>query len=214
MSEEYYLLEDGEKKGPFAFNELIQRGIEIDTPVLLPGADEYQNASYLPEFMEYFDKQGYHFPTEDNLAGFGWRTLAFVIDYMVISIIAGFVCIKSGLLVVPPTGSFDPKAFFNTLPQHTVLMIEATVAIVFLIYNVLFEATGMRGSLGKRLCGLKVVDADGRRVNVGIAFLRNVGALTAYNPFGLIILIIIFFAGKYQQTWYERLLKTYMIKAE
>lgn len=213
MNEEYYVLEDGEKVGPFSFNQLINRGIDIDTPVSAPGDDNWHNASYLPEFIAYFETQGYNFPTEDNLAGFGWRTLAFIIDYMILSLVTGTICVKAGLLVFPASAKFDPAMFLNTLSQRSLLTIEACFVAVFLCYNVLFEASGIRGSIGKKVCGLKVVDADGRKLGIGMVFLRNLGAVTAYNLFGLIFLIINYFVAGHQQTWYERLGKTYMIKS-
>jgi len=66
MNDEYYILEDGEKVGPFSFDELTARGVDIDSSILVPGSDTWQNASYLPEFSEYFEAQGFYFPTEGN----------------------------------------------------------------------------------------------------------------------------------------------------
>jgi len=212
MNEEYYVLEDGEKTGPFSFSELIERGIDIDTPILMPGTDAWQNASYIPVFIEYFETQGYQFPTEDNLAGFGWRILAFIIDYMILSLIVFGIDVKSGLLVLPDTAKFDPAQFLSTMPQRSLIIIEISFAVTFLIYNTFFEATNFRGSLGKKLCGLKVVDADGRKLNVITAFLRNLGAVTVYNIIGMIFLAVSYTVGQQKQTWYERMGKTYMIR--
>ncbi len=213
MNEEYYVLEDGEKVGPFTYNELIERGLDVDTSVLTPLTDAWQNASYLPQFSEYFEAMGYYFPTEDNLANAGWRTIAFIIDYIIVSVITMFIALNAGLFKLPATTTFNPAAALSMLSQRTIYTMEASLAIVFLLYNILFESTA-RGSIGKRICGLKVVDEDGRKLTLVKTFLRNVGALTAFNIFGLVFLIVSFFFRDLRQTWYERLTKTYVIKPE
>lgn len=212
MGEEYYILEDGVKRGPFTFKELIQQSIGLDTQVLAPGMDTWQSASYLPQFSEYFASLGYLFPTEDNLASPLFRSLAFIIDYFILSIITGFVIIETGLLKLGDAAKFDPKTFIENLSSRDMLMIELSFVAVFLIYNVIFEIGGMRGSLGKRLCGLKVVDADGQSLTFVKALLRNIGAVTSYNIFGMVITAVSFFIGSHHQTWYERLTKVYVIK--
>jgi hypothetical protein len=55
--------------------------------VLSPKADDWQRASDLPEFFEYFEAKGVYFPTEDNLATFWWRLLAYLIDSVLISLL-------------------------------------------------------------------------------------------------------------------------------
>ena len=214
MNDEYYILEDGEKAGPFSFDELTERGIDIDSSILVPGSDTWQNASYLPEFNEYFESQGFYFPTEGNLAGFGWRTLASVIDYIVVSLIAGLIDIKAGWLVFPASTAFNPTLMLTNLSQRSLMIIELSFVVVFVLYNTIFEATDMRGSIGKRTCGLKVVDADGRKLSFLMAVARNIGAVTVYHIFGLIFLIISFFFSDRQQTWYDKQTKAYVIKPE
>ncbi len=206
MNEEYYVLENGEKTGPFSYDELIERGLEIDTQVLMPDAETWQNASYVPAFSEYFEAQGYYFPTEDNLAGFGWRTLAFFVDYMIVSAIAVLIDLQAGWVTLPA------KPTLTMLPERTMYIVEMSFCVLFLVYHSLFEATDSRGSIGKRMCSLKVVDEDGRRINLVKALLRNLGALLSFMFYGLPFLTIFFSERK--QTWYERLAKTYMIRVE
>jgi uncharacterized RDD family membrane protein YckC len=209
MNEEYYLLEGEDKIGPFSLKELLKRGIDIDTLILTADAEEWQEASYLPEFSDYFAEQGYIFPTEDNLANAGWRTLAFVIDYFIVSIIVMFFATRLKLFTIPATS--DPFAALSTLSQKTIYTMEGCLAIVFLLYNILLEST-LKGSIGKTICGLKVVDEDGRKLNLVKSFLRNIGSLTAFNIFGLVFLIVSFFYKPLRQTWYERLTKTFMVR--
>lgn len=210
MSDEYYVLEDGEKTGPFTFNELIDRGLEIDTSVLIPTADTWQNASYLPEFNGYFETRGFYFPTEDNLANAGWRILAFIIDYIFVSVIAIIIALQAGWVVLPTSATLNPLN--NTMPQRSMLIVEASFSVVFLIYHTLFEISVMRGGIGKKICGLKVVDEDGRGLTFIKALSRNFGALLSFMVYGLPFFTLFF--SEHKQTWYERLVRTYMIKTE
>jgi uncharacterized RDD family membrane protein YckC len=211
MNDEYYILENGEKMGPFSFNELIKKGIEIDTSIATSSAGEWQNASYLPEFNEYFESQGFYFPTEDNLAGFGWRMLAFFIDYIIVSLIAVIIILKAGWVTFPTSPALN-MAFTNIMSPKAMMIIEANFAFVFLVYHTLCEASKLRGSVGKKICGLKVVDADGKRINIIKALARNLGAFLSFMLYGLPFFTLFFSAHK--QTWYDRLAKTYMIKIE
>ena len=212
MNEEYYVLENGEKTGPFSYKELAARGIDLDTPVSTSADDDWQNASYLPEFNEYFESKGYYFPTEENLAGFGWRTLAFIIDYLLIAVAVMFIGIKTGWVTLPPpTASFS--ASMSMLSQKSLVFIEISFAAIYLVYNILFELIDTQGSIGKKICSLKVVDADGRKPTFINSFIRTVGALTAFNILGLLILISSFFFSDRKQAWYDRLVKTYIIRS-
>ena len=54
MNSDYYILEDGEQKGPFTFDELIEMEPDLHTRVLSPNADGWQDACDLPELYDYF----------------------------------------------------------------------------------------------------------------------------------------------------------------
>jgi uncharacterized RDD family membrane protein YckC len=210
MDDEYYVLEDGEKTGPFTFNELIDREINVDTPVLIPSVDTWQNASYLPEFNDYFEAKGFYFPTEDNLATVGWRILAFIIDYIFVSAIAITIALQAGWVVLPTSAKLNPLN--NIIPERSMLIIEVSFSVMFLIYHTLFEVSGMRGGIGKKICGLKVVDEDGRGLTLIKALSRNFGVLLSFMVYGLPFFTLFF--SEHKQTWYERLVKTYMIRIE
>lgn len=211
MNKEYYLVENGEKKGPYTFTELINADIDIYTQLIAGTNNTLVYASYLPEFSEYFESLGYLFPTESNIAHPANRTLAFIIDYFVVSLISIFVLIKLGLFTLPANGSFSSVKEMEALTSKNVLPIEICLGIVYLLYNIIFETAG-RGSLGKIICGLKVIDEDGRKLSFLKTFLRNVGALTAFNLIGMVFMIVSFFLRPIRQTWYERLTRTYVIK--
>ena len=213
MNDEYYLVEGEERKGPYTFNELINADIDIYTELATGPNEEPVYASYLPEFSEYFENQGYIFPTENNIAHPAWRTLAFLIDYIIISTITMFVLVRLGLMTIPLDANLNSIKNLEALTSKNIYAIEACLAAVYLLYNVILESTA-RGSIGKIICGLKVVDEDGQKLSLVKTFLRNCGALTIFNLVGMIFLIVSFFLRQVRQTWYERLTKTYVIKPE
>ena len=204
MNEAYYVLEDGEKTGPFSYQELIEREIDIDTQISTPEDETWQNASYLPEFIEYFESQGYNFPTEDNLAGFGWRVLAFCIDNILVSYLLSNL--QAFGLNIPQVRSLDE---FRAIPIKSIIIWNLTLYAVFLIYNTLFESSALKGSIGKIICRIEVVDEDGRKLSLLGALKRNFGAILSSMISGLPFLT--FFFSQQNQTWYDKLVNAYII---
>jgi len=202
MNNEYYILEDEEQLGPFTFNELIERDIDIYTQVLSP-TNEWQYASELPEFNEYFEAKGIYFPTQDNLAGAGWRTLAFIVDYIILVIIVEIIAVQGGWVSLPTTTKFTMP------PPNAVMTLQLMFYGVYLVYHTLFEITGWKGSIGKKLCGLKVVDLNGQKMGFLQAAGRNLGSILS-----LILLVpyLSILLSEYKQEWYDNLAKAYIIK--
>ncbi|MDB5129024.1 DUF4339 domain-containing protein, partial [Mucilaginibacter sp.] len=87
MTDSYFVFKNNQEEGPFTLEEVMETGLDVDTMVLSPLADDWQRASDLPEFFEYFETKGIYFPTEDNLATFWWRLLAYLIDSVLISLL-------------------------------------------------------------------------------------------------------------------------------
>jgi uncharacterized RDD family membrane protein YckC len=202
MNDEYYLIEDGEKTGPYTFNELINMELTIHTELITPKSDVPQYASELPEFNSYFEAQGIYFPTLDNLAPYGSRIVAFIIDYILVSMIALFIDIRMGWFVMPD----QPKFILESSQQLT---IAGTCYIVFLIYNVLFELSPSKGSIGKMIFKLIVVDANGKNLKIINSLVKNLGVILSLIFFTIPFLTAFF--NEHHQTWYERLTKAYQI---
>ena len=76
MTDNYYILQDGEKTGPFTYGELMDMGLDVNTRIVSETGSDWQNAADIPDFFEYFEARGHAFPTEDNLATFWVRLLA------------------------------------------------------------------------------------------------------------------------------------------
>ena len=204
MNNEYYILEDEEQLGPFSFDELLKRDIDIHTSILAPKATEWQYASEIPELYEYFEAKDIYFPTLDNLATAGQRTLAFIIDYLLLSIIVELIALQAGWVTLPTTGKF-------VLPEADIMLkMQLVFYVVYLSYNVLFELTGWKATIGKKICGLRVIDVNGEKISILQSLGRNVGAILSIALTMAPFLSI--FGSEYKQEWYDNLAKTYMIK--
>jgi len=202
MNDEYYLVEGEEKKGPYTFNELTQMDLDVHTEVITPLSDKPQYASELPEFNDYFEAQGVYFPTMDNLASLGKRLSAFIIDYFGIYIIVSNVAVRTGWVVLPLDYTFGKPV------PASMLIMSASVIATFLLYKTICEATNLKGSIGKKIFKLIVVDIDGQRLSIPKSLLRNLGvilSITIWIPF-----LSVFFS-EHRQEWYDSIAKTYVL---
>jgi uncharacterized RDD family membrane protein YckC len=205
MSDQYYLQEGDEKTGPFTYDELVDNGLEINSRLTVGNSSTWQNASDLPEFNDYFEWRGYYFPTEDNLASFWWRLLAYVIDSIIISVGISIAASDFLISVYKEMGT-DPGSTESLLARLKFNLVILTVSAV---YHSIFESTPMRGSIGKRLCKLAVVDADGRRLSVLKALIRNFGKILSSLAFGIGYIAILW--DDHKQAWHDKMAGTYVI---
>lgn len=202
MNEEYYLIEGEQKSGPYTFKEITQMDIDIHTEIITASNDKQQYASELPEFNEYFERKGIYFPTEDNLASFGKRVGAFLIDYIGWYLLVSNVVLNTGLIVLPANYTLG-----GPVPP-AMLKLSLIMLASFLVYNTICEVTGLKGSLGKKILRMAVVDIDGQRLSIPRAFLRNLGvvlSITIWVPF-----LSVFFS-EHRQAWYDSWARTYVI---
>jgi len=210
MNEEYYILVDGEQTGPYTFNELIEQQPGLHTRIMAPSADTWQDACDVPELFEYFRTQGYHFPTEDNLASFWWRLVAFSIDMVLMSLILDFIIIPllnaKGITHINLAVPFNPYK----VSVHDATILQVLFFVVLLLYNSGCEVSAMQGTLGKKACGLVVVDQDGDVINVGMSLLRNIGKGLSVSFWGVGAISIFWTEGK--QGLYDLLAKTYVVR--
>jgi uncharacterized RDD family membrane protein YckC len=209
MNEAYFILVDGEQTGPYTFDELIEKEPGLHTRIMAPSADTWQDACDVLELFEYFRNNGYYFPTEDNLASYWWRLLAFAIDLLLMSFVLSFlipILNQKGFTHINLAPPFDP---YKT-SVHDITVIQVLFNLVLLLYNAGCEASSMGGSLGKKLCGLVVVDQDGEGINFGVALLRSFGKVLAIYFWGVGTLSIFWTEGK--QGLYDLLAKTYVVR--
>lgn len=204
MINDYYLMKDGQKIGPFSHVDLMERGILPNTRLLSPISRDWQSAIYLPEFHSYFQSQGIYLPVKSNLAGFWWRLLAYLIDYILLASLLVLIGVFIGLFM-RFTGSY-----INLKSPENKLRLRLVGILIFIIYNTSFESTLMQGSIGKTLCKLKVVNAKGERIKLANALGRNSAKLLSSLVVGMGFLNI--YWDSKRQGWHDQLAKTYVIR--
>jgi len=204
MINTYYLFENGQQIGPFSHHELMDRGVAPDELILSPISNEWQSASDLPEFADYFESVGIYYPTGTNLATFWWRLLAYLIDYVLILLLAVAFGVVIGLAL-----RFTGGSYYWIYDKHN-WGLKFSLAIMLICYNSVFEATKMQGSIGKTICKLKVVNAQRGRINFTNALGRNLSKIISSLVCGMGFLNIFWDSKK--QGWHDQIAKTYIIR--
>lgn len=208
MAHQYYILENNEQSGPFSINEMMQMDLDIYTRILSPLTGTWQDACDLPEFYPYFVSRGIYLPTGDNLASFGWRLLAWIMDYVILTFIASFIftaMAQRGIVHILRTYDDWVKA-----PKTELLIMQGIFLATMIIYNAICEASAMRGSFGKRVCKLVVVDINGQRLSFVTVFLRSVGKAISIFVVYLGFVSILF--TEHKQALHDMLARTYVVK--
>jgi len=211
MDNEYLILEDGEQTGPFTLEEVIEKEPDLHTRILSPNETAWKDACDLPELYEYFLALGVDFPTEDNLASFWIRLLAFIIDLFLLSILFDILLV----IFIPSSELANLQKYvgidaFAKMPDSQKNIMELVVYTILIVYNMIGEASPMRGSLGKRICRLAVVDADGQGLTVLNALVRSFGRVVSLF-FSGIGFVSIFFT-EHKQALHDLVAKTYVIR--
>lgn len=199
MSDAYYIIEYDHEKGPYTFKELIGLHLEIDTRVLSPAATNWEDACDVPELSLYFEQRGIYFPAKSNLASFWWRLLAYVIDFIIIEL--------STYLVL------DHLALSGVINSHS--FVDMLLALVILhgliiLYNTICEITPMKGSIGKRICRLVVVDIDGSGIGFLSALKRNVYKILSRMLFYLGFMRVLW--DEHRQAWHDEFVGAYVVR--
>lgn len=190
MVSEYYILEEGQKLGPFTEQELKDKPLEPDDIVLLPSQTQGTPAYSMPEFGAYFKEEGIYYPTKENTITYFHRLAAFVIDVAILTI----VIVILGVVFFPQY--FTPENL-NGLKNNQTVLFEFKMGMfaIITLYNSFFESTRLMGSIGKSIFGIAVVDELGYALTFKQAFGRN---------FGKIISEFIFYIGYISMFWTER----------
>ncbi|RYD92018.1 MAG: RDD family protein [Sphingobacteriales bacterium] len=168
MINNYYILQNNEQTGPFTHEELMDMGIKGDTFVLSPLAAEWQHAASLPEFHIFFHSQGIYVPTQTNQAGFWWRLLAYIIDSVILTMLT-----SAPTFIMEVINGVTESAVTEAVGNY----FNVIYLFAYLLYHPTCEASNMRGSFGKMICKLAVVDSSGQRISFFHAVGRNLGKI-------------------------------------
>jgi uncharacterized RDD family membrane protein YckC len=204
MINEYYILREGQKEGPYTHTQLMEMGISATDFLLSPLADGMQQAADLPEFKEHFTSMGIYLPDQRNVATFWWRVLAFLIDYAIVT--AGFTLFLSVIEVITVFFHRDIITGFTDFELFSRLIFF----LGLVAYNATFEATTMQGGIGKVICKLVVVDGNGQRLSFGKALSRNFAKLLSSLLCGLGFLTVAW--NPMKQGWHDQVAKAYVVR--
>ncbi len=147
---------------------------------------------------------------EIPMGGKGQRLLAYIIDTIFSTAAqfggAIFGAVVAGMIL----GANQPKeAQENAISAGMVLGMYFW-ALVFGVFNSIL-LQGLTGStLGKRIVGIQVVSADGRKFGIYRAVLRNLSTVVSALPFGLGFIAILW--NKKNQCWHDAIVGTIVIK--
>ena len=137
-----------------------------------------------------------------ELAGYGDRFLAFLIDFGVLILIGLAFGILQWLLTKLHLG------FLGAILG----LVHFVVNIGYFIYlwGVDNPVTGRGQTVGKMVMNIKIIKADGTDVGVGDSILRYIGYIVS----SVIILLgyVWIFIDDKNQGWHDKIAKTYVIK--
>jgi len=199
MSDAYYIIKDDKEEGPYTFKELTRLHLEISTRVRSPAVSNWEDACDVPELSSYFESLGIYFPAKSNLASFWWRLLAYFVDCIIIEASTYFL--------------LDRLAISGVIDSHSLNdMLSALVLFHFVIifYNTICEITPMKGSIGKRICGLAVVDIDGSGLGFSRAFKRNIYKILSRLFFYLGFVRVLW--DEHRQAWHDEFTGAYVVR--
>lgn len=209
MVNTYYLIENGSKIGPFTFQELTERSISRNTPVLSPLYKHWRNAGKVPELRKYFADYGIYAPGESNHAGFGLRVLSYVLDVLICAFTAVTI-----LTIVDAALVFSGKSIVKADHDGEIdfILVSLLLFVILIIYHALFEASHSQASPGKKMCGIMVTDGGGNRITLNTAIVRNTGKLLSGFLCGTGFLMILW--NRSSQGLHDRMAKTYVIRRD
>ena len=82
---------------------------------------------------------------------------------------------------------------------------------IWTVYYGLTESSKKQATFGKQICGIKVIDKNGNKLNLEKAVLRFWAKLLSWLPFGFGIWAIT--VDKKKQAWHDAIVGCYVIKA-
>jgi uncharacterized RDD family membrane protein YckC len=222
---EYYILEKGEKLGPFTPEELMDRPLEPSDVLLLPMQNQGTPAYDMPEFDAYFKSEGIYYPTKQNTSSYMLRLPAFIIDYFIIFFgafllaaitIPGYIA-RFEQEIMPVPFNYDKYIANIAKYQNVELVLQFVVLAILILYHAACESGRLRGSVGKYVMGLVVVDELGYSLTFWQALKRNLGKII-YEVAGLVVgpLSYLFYLrmiwGDRHQAVHDQLSRCYVVK--
>lgn len=152
-------------------------------------------------------------------AGFWIRFLAAFIDGLIIGVPLAILGAITGATDVDRTDAFGNRSesfefgFFWGWNGAAPLWWNLSTNILGAAYYGMMEGGPTGQTLGKRICGIRVVDANTGQAGIGIG--RGVGRYFARILSGIVLLLGYFWMlwdGR-KQTWHDKIVRTLVVKA-
>ena len=142
-------------------------------------------------------------------AGFGIRLVSYIIDLIIIGVIAWLVGFVLGAFLGPSMSSIQ----YPTARELANLQIIGTIAdiIVAWLYFSLLESSKKQGTVGKMILGLKVTNMSYQKISFGRATGRYFSKILSGLLFWLGYLMIAWDEEK--QGLHDKIAQTYVVKA-
>ena len=158
---------------------------------------------------------------DSKYAGFWLRFVAYIIDYIILYVISGFVIIPIlaavGLSVGAATDGFD----MSSMSEGDIMAMASTIVgaifaggmislAINILYYTLMESSKYQATVGKLALGLKVTDTSGGKLDFVKALIRQLGKIVS----GIILLIGYIMAGftEKKQALHDMIAGTLVVK--
>ncbi|ETT87290.1 RDD family protein [Viridibacillus sp. FSL R5-0477] len=142
-----------------------------------------------------------------NYGGFWIRFLASIIDAAVVAVATALI---GGVLKVPK-GVISEMIFGDELYLTTYPLYSWILIIVGILYFIGLPATPWRGTVGKKVLGIEIVDKNGDTISIFRSVIRNVARIFSGLLLGLGYIIAAFHPQK--RALHDLVANTYVIDA-
>jgi uncharacterized RDD family membrane protein YckC len=156
-----------------------------------------------------YTQQGYGWaatPAGPQYAGFWWRALALLIDNLVIS------APISLLAFALDPDRFELSAGVGYNPGVSIL-VNVLSLVAGLLYHGLLEGGPSGQTIGKKVCNIRVVDADTYQPGIGVG--RGIGRYFARMLSTIVCLLgyLWMLWDPKKQTWHDKIVSSLVVKA-
>jgi len=147
-------------------------------------------------------------PEGMDKAGFWVRSIAYLIDQVIINCISviffvvALIALRTTFYLHPDGPYFKQFIFLFILTYFTRLLFEVAYFVYF------YSHTGQ--TVGKMVCGLKVIGTDGKIISACRAFLRWLGYVISFYTLFLGFFWIVIDPKK--QGWHDKMANTLVIR--
>lgn len=144
-------------------------------------------------------------------AGFFRRSVAFLIDAIPLTIVVIIVFVASTPIGEMIREMMENRENFEYRMEHIIWKAigRITSAVVYILYSTFLEASRYKGTVGKILLGMEVVDVNGNRLTRWQSFERNSMKIMSALPIMMGFVACLF--SKRRRCWHDSLAGTYVI---